>query len=46
MKEIGGYLELDTYSLPMLHGDALALNSGRACLQYLIANGYRTTRKR
>ncbi len=35
-KEIGGYLELDTYSLPMLHENALALNSGRGCLEYLI----------
>ena len=36
MKEIGGYLELDTYSLPMLHDGAIALNSGRNCLAYLI----------
>lgn len=36
MKEIGGYPELDRYSLPMLHEGALALNSGRACLMYLI----------
>ena len=35
-QEIGGYLELDTYGLPMLHQDALALNSGRGCLEYLI----------
>ena len=36
MKEIGGYLELDRYHLPMLHNDAIALNSGRNCLAYLI----------
>ena len=36
MKEIGGYLELDIYSLPMLHEGAIALNSGRNCLAYLI----------
>ena len=36
MKEYGGYIELDTYDLPMLHEDALALNCGRNCLAYLI----------
>jgi len=36
MKEIGGYIELDTYNLPMLHNDAIALNCGRNCLAYLI----------
>lgn len=36
MKEIGGYLELDTYRLPMLHENGIALNSGRNCLAYLI----------
>lgn len=36
MKEIGGYLELDTYNMPMMHGDAMAFNSGRSCLAYLI----------
>lgn len=42
MKEIGGYIELDTYSLPMLHGDATALNCGRNCLAYLVhARGIR-----
>ena len=35
MKEIGGYIELDTYHLPMLHEDAIALNCGRNCLAYL-----------
>ena len=36
MKEIGGYLQLDTYHLPMMHEGAIALNSGRNCLAYLI----------
>lgn len=36
MKEIGGYLELDKYRLPMLHDRAIALNCGRNCLAYLI----------
>lgn len=36
MKEMGGYLELDTYKLPMIHDDAIALNCGRNCLAYLI----------
>ena len=36
MKEIGGYLELDNYNLPMLHDDAIALNSARNCLALLI----------
>jgi len=36
MTEIGGYIELDTYSLPMRHDGALALNCGRNCLAYLI----------
>ena len=35
MREIGGYIELDTYHLPMLHEDAIALNCGRNCLAYL-----------
>ncbi len=35
MKEIGGYMELDTYGLPMLHRGALALNCGRNCLAFL-----------
>ena len=35
-KEIGGYLELERFTGPMLHGRALALSSGRACLSYLI----------
>jgi len=36
MKEIGGYLELDRYSGTLYHEEALALNCGRTCLQYLI----------
>lgn len=36
MKEIGGYIELDTYNLPMRHNSALALNCGRNCLAFLI----------
>lgn len=36
MKEIGGYLELDKYRLPLLHKDAIALNCGRNALAYLI----------
>lgn len=36
MKEIGGYIELDRYSLPMLHDGAVALNCGRNSLAYLI----------
>lgn len=35
MKEIGGYIELDTYHLPMLHEGAIALNCGRNALAYL-----------
>ena len=35
-KEIGGYIELDTYRLPMLHDDGIKLNSGRGCLWYLL----------
>lgn len=36
MKEIGGYLELDRYNLPLLHEEAIALNCGRNTLAYLI----------
>ena len=36
MKEIGGYIELDTYHLPMLHEGALALNCGRNALAYVL----------
>ena len=36
MREIGGYMELDRYHLPMLHESALALNCGRNTLKHLI----------
>lgn len=36
MKEIGGYIELDTYRLPMLHESAIKLNCGRNALWYLV----------
>jgi len=36
MKEIGGYIELDTYFLPMMHEGAIALNCGRNALAYLL----------
>ncbi len=36
MKEIGGYIQLDKYSMPLMHEEAIALNSGRNCLAYLI----------
>ena len=36
MREIGGYIELDAYRLPMLHDGALALNCGRNALAYLL----------
>lgn len=36
MKEIGGYIELDTYRGKMLHEKAFALNCGRNALAYLI----------
>ena len=35
-KEIGGYIELDTYRGNMLHEGAVALNCGRNALAYLI----------
>ena len=35
MKEIGGYIELDTYTGEMLHEKAMALNCGRGALEYL-----------
>ena len=41
--EIGGYLELERFSGPLLHEKALALSSGRACLAWLI--GQRPVRK-
>lgn len=36
MKEIGGYIELDYYQLPMLHDDAIKLNCGRNALAYIL----------
>ncbi len=36
MREIGGYIELDRYTLPMLHEGAIALNCGRNALAWLI----------
>ena len=36
MKEIGGYIELDTYTGKMLHGDGVKLNCGRNALAYVI----------
>ena len=36
MREIGGYIELDTYHLPMLHEQAIALNCGRNALAYIL----------
>lgn len=35
MNEYGGYIELDTYRLTMLHEGAVALDCGRNCLAYL-----------
>lgn len=36
MREIGGYLELETFQGEMLHGNGIKLNSGRNCLAYII----------
>lgn len=36
MREIGGYIELDTYTGSMLHSDGIKLNCGRNALAYLI----------
>lgn len=36
MQEIGGYIELDAYHLPMLHDGSVALNCGRNALAYLL----------
>ncbi len=36
MKEIGGYIELDTFTGPMLHENGIKLNCGRNALAYLI----------
>jgi hypothetical protein len=36
VREIGGYIELDKYTLPMLHDNSIKLNCGRNALAYLI----------
>lgn len=36
MKEIGGYIELDTYTGKMLHGDGIKLNCGRNALAHIV----------
>ena len=36
MKEIGGYIELDSYDRPMLHEGAIGLNCGRNALALLL----------
>ena len=36
MKEIGGYIELDTMKIYSMHEKAIALNTARNCLAYLI----------
>ena len=36
IKEIGGYFQLDKYILNMLHENAIAFNSARNCLAYII----------
>lgn len=42
MKEIGGYIELDTFTGKMLHSDGIKLNCGRNALAYIIkAKGIR-----
>ena len=36
MREIGSYIELDTYTGFMLHEDGMKLNCGRNALAYLV----------
>lgn len=36
INEMGGFIELDTYNLPMLHEKAIKLNCGRNALRYLV----------
>lgn len=36
MYEVGGYLEIENYNLPMLHDTAIGLNCGRNALAWLI----------
>ena len=38
MKEIGGYFQLEEYEGSEYHSEAIALDSGRSCLKYLIAS--------
>lgn len=35
MREIGGYIELDSYHNEMLHENAIKLNCAKNCLAYL-----------
>lgn len=35
VKPIGGYFELELPIYPELHANAIALNSGRFCLEYV-----------
>lgn len=42
MQAIGGYFELELYTKPLYHKNALALNSGRNAFEYiLLANNYK-----
>lgn len=34
--EIGGYFELEHFTGSIMHGDLIALNSGRGCISYLV----------
>ncbi len=36
IREVGGFLEMESYSGPMLHSESLALNSGRNALAYVL----------
>ena len=36
MREIGGYIELDTYTGKMIHDDGIKLNCGRSAFEYVI----------
>ena len=36
VREIGGYLELETFSGEQYHQNAIALNCGRGCIKYLV----------
>lgn len=38
MREIGGYIELEKYQGYLFHDEAYKLNSGRACLEYILIN--------